>query len=214
MVISENYRKSHIDNKIYDTVVLSDIIELNNEKYFIISGYLFDHKETQQQNYLEEEYKNNTFFKRDISDEKSDIDAYYLIYNIDKNEFIENKSQFIKENKLFKNIRLDKTKCEKIEIAGQIAYKINTSKSEYVFINFNDETESYMVMKNTKNGYYPEHTFEFNNEYNNVILDRNIKHLQEMSNSLEGHNISQLVKDSCRIFRKIPIDKKREEDNL
>ena len=214
MIISENYRKSHMDNKIYDTVVLSDIIELNNEKYFILSGYLFDYKETQQQTNLEEEYKNNTFFKRDISDEKSDIDAYYLIYNIDKNEFVKNKSQFIKENELFKKIRLDRTKCEQIEIAGEIAYKINASKSEYIFINIANETDSYMVMRNTKNGYYPEHTFEFNNEYNNVILDKNIKNLQEMSNMLEGNNINQLVKDSCKIFREVPIDKKIEEDNI
>lgn len=214
MIISENYKKSHIDNKIYDTVVLSDIIELNNEKYFILSGYLFDYKEIQQQTNLEEEYKNNTFFKRDIGNEKSDIDAYYLIYNIDKNEFVKNKSQFIKENELFKKIRLDRTKCEQIEIAGETAYKINTSKSEYVFINIANETDSYMVMRNTKHGYYPEHTFEFNNEYNNVILDKNIKNLQEMSKMLEGNNINQLVKDSCKIFRDVPIDKKIEEDNI
>jgi hypothetical protein len=71
-----------------------------------------------------------------------------------------------------------------------------------------------MVMRNTKHGYYPEHTFEFNNEYNNVILDKNIKNLQEMSKMLEGNNINQLVKDSCKIFREVPIDKKIEEDNI
>ena len=213
MIISEEYKKSRIDNKIYDTVVLSDIIELNNEKYFILSGYLFDYKETEQQAIIEEKYKNDTYFKRNIDNEKSDIDAYYLIYNIDKNEFIKNKSQFIKENDLFKNIRLDRTKCEKIEVVGETAYKVEANKSEYLIIKIDDEIESYILMKNTKHGYSLEHTIEFNNEYNSVVIDKNIKDLQEKSNSLEKNNISQLIKNACKIFRKIPIDNKIEEEN-
>ena len=35
MILFENYNKTKIDNRVYDTVMLADIVELNKEKYFI-----------------------------------------------------------------------------------------------------------------------------------------------------------------------------------
>ena len=213
MIISEKYQKSKIEDKIYDTVILADIIELNNEKYFIISGYLFNNQKTEQTNHIEEEYKNDTFFKIDINDEESDIDAYYLIYNIDKDEFIKQKKQFIEQCQLFKNIRLDKTKLKNIEIGGQLAYLVNTNKKEYFFIETNDEISQYLILQNTKHGLYPKHIIEFNSEYNNVKIDNNIIEIKEMYNKFEQNNISQLVKNISRIIRKKAFENNKEEEN-
>lgn len=212
MIISEKYQKSIVEDKIYDTVILTDIIELNGEKHLILSGYLFNNKKIELTNHIEENYKNETFYKRDINEEKSDIDAYYLIYNIDKDEFIKQKSQFIKQNQIFKNIRLDKTKYESIEIGGQLAYLINTNNKEYYFIEINDKISQYLILQNTKHGLYPKHIIEFNSEYNNVIIDNNITELREMYNEYEQNSISQIIKDISKIIRK-KIENNKAEDN-
>lgn len=212
MIISEKYQKSIVEDKIYDTVILTDIIELNGEKHLILSGYLFNNKKIELTNHIEENYKNETFYKRDINEEKSDIDAYYLIYNIDKDEFIKQKNQFIKQNQIFKNIRLDKTKYESIEIGGQLAYLINTNNKEYYFIEINDKISQYLILQNTKHGLYPKHIIEFNSEYNNVIIDNNITELREMYNEYEQNNISQIIKDVSKIIRK-KIENNKAEDN-
>lgn len=212
MIISEKYQKSIVEDKIYDTVILTDIIELNGEKHLILSGYLFNNKKIELTNHIEENYKNETFYKRDINDEKSDIDAYYLIYNIDKDEFIKQKSQFIKQNQIFKNIRLDKTKYESIEIGGQLAYLINTNNKEYYFIEINDKISQYLILQNTKHGLYPKHIIEFNSEYNNVLIDKNITELREMYNEYEQNSISQIIKDIGKIIRK-KIENNKAEDN-
>lgn len=212
MIISEKYQKSIVEDKIYDTVILTDIIELNGEKHLILSGYLFNNKKIELTNHIEENYKNETFYKRDINEEKSDIDAYYLIYNIDKDEFIKQKSQFIKQNQIFKNIRLDKTKYESIEIGGQLAYIINTNNKEYYFIEINDKISQYLILQNTKHGLYPKHIIEFNSEYNNVLIDKNITELREMYNEYEQNSISQIIKDISKIIRK-KIENNKAEDN-
>ena len=44
MVLSEKYDKTIINDRIYDTVLLADLVEIQGEKYIISSGYLFNSK--------------------------------------------------------------------------------------------------------------------------------------------------------------------------
>ncbi len=212
MILFEKYNKSVIDNKIYDTVMLADIVELNKENYFILSGYLFDNKDFENGVILDKEYKEDTFFKRNMQDEKSDIDAYYIIYNIDKKEVVKNKKQFIQDNTLSKNIRLDKTKCDKILIGGETAYKLKTNKSEYVFIDVKDNSNSYLIMKNTNNGLYPENMIRFNKENTKAEITDDIKSLQEMVKELENVNLLKCGNSAIKFIDSIVKETNEEED--
>ena len=44
MLLSEKYDKTIINDRIYDTVLLADVVEIQGEKYLISSGYLLDSK--------------------------------------------------------------------------------------------------------------------------------------------------------------------------
>lgn len=211
MILFENYNKTKIDNRVYDTVMLADIVELNNVKYFILSGYLFNNTESKEESRLDEEYKNDTFFKRDIEDEKSDIDAYYLIYNIEKKAIVNNKKQFIQENMLNKNIRLDRTKCEEVTIGGEKAYKLKINNSQYVFIDVKDSSSSYLIMKETRNGWYPENMFQFNKDKNKAEISEDIKVLQDMINEIESNNFKKNGIDIIKFINNTKTEVKGEE---
>ena len=191
MILFENYNKTKIDNRVYDTVMLADIVELNKEKYFILSGYLFNNTESKEEARLDEEYKNDTFFKRNLEDDQSDIDAYYLIYNIEKQTIVNNKKQFIQENVLNKNIRLDRTKCEEVTIGGEKAYKIKINNSQYVFIDVKDNNSSYLILKEIGNRWYPEKMIQFNKDKNKAEISEDIKYLQDMVDEIEDNKFTQ-----------------------
>lgn len=201
MILSEKYDKTIIDNKIYDTVLLADIMELNNEKYFIVSGYLFNNKEIDDINSnIDKEYIKDTFFQRENS---SDLDAYYLIYNMDKKQIIKNKAKFIKENDLNKMIRLDRTKCEQVLIGKDIAYKINTNSEEYLFMEMNNEETPYILMKNGKEGLFAQNMITFNKEKNKVDIVDEFKYIERKVKELENINMAKLADDTNTFFKKI-----------
>ncbi len=202
MIISEKYKKTYIDNKIYHTVVLVDIIEIKGEKYIIITGYLFDPKETEKLVTIKEEYKESTFFKRNIEDEKSDIDAYYLIYNINKKQEIKDKKQFVIENSLEKLLQLDKTECKNIDIEQKKICVIKINNEEYMFLEIEDE---YLLMKNTENRLYVEKVIMFN-EYNNEI------ELLNMQEKNERPHIIKTINDISKFLVKIIANNKEIEE--
>lgn len=202
MIISEKYKKTYIDNKIYHTVVLVDIIEIKAEKYIIVTGYLFDPKETEKLVTIKEEYKESTFFKRNIEDEKSDIDAYYLIYNINKKQEIKDKKQFVIENSLEKLLQLDKTECKNIDIEQKKICVIKINNEEYMFLEIEDE---YLLMKNTENRLYVEKVIMFN-EYNNEI------ELLNMQEKNERPHIIKTINDISKFLVKIIANNKEIEE--
>ena len=202
MIISEKYKKTYIDNKIYHTVVLVDIIEIKGEKYIIITGYLFDPKETEKLVTIKEEYKESTFFKRNIEDEKSDIDAYYLIYDINKKQEIKDKKQFVIENSLEKLLQLDKTECKNIDIEQKKICVIKINNEEYMFLEIEDE---YLLMKNTENRLYVEKVIMFN-EYNNEI------ELLNMQEKNERPHIIKTINDISKFLVKIIANNKEIEE--
>lgn len=202
MIISEKYKKTYIDNKIYHTVVLVDIIEIKGEKYIIITGYLFDPKETEKLVTIKEEYKESTFFKRNIEDEKSDIDAYYLIYNINKKQEIKDKKQFVIENSLEKLLQLDKTECKNIDIEQKKICVIKINNEEYMFLEIEDE---YLLMKNTENRLYVEKVIMFN-EYNNEI------ELLNMQEKNGRPHIIKTINDISKFLVKIIANNKEIEE--
>lgn len=210
MVLSEKYDKTIINDRIYDTVLLVDVVEIQGEKYLISSGYLFDSKKidsnTQQ---IEEKYANDTFFKRE---KDSDIDAYYLIYNMDKKETIENKKQFIEENNLEKALKLDKTKCEKVEIGKDFGYKINTNNEEYIFMEMQDESTPYLLMKNDKNGLFAENMITFNTQKNKADITNGFKYIEEKTKEMERVNIFKLANDTNTFFKKIVLNNEAKEE--
>lgn len=206
MILSEKYDKTMLYNKIYDTVLLADIIELNNEMYFIVSGYLFNSKESDDiSSKINEEYINDTFFSRDNT---SDLDAYYLIYNMDTKQIINNKSKFIQENDLNKIIRLDKTKCEQVNIGKDVAYKINTNNEEYLFMEFNNEELPYILMKNGEDGLCTQNMITFNKEKNKVDIVDEFKYMKQKVKELESINITKLANDTNKFYKKIVINNK------
>lgn len=210
MVLSEKYDKTIINDRIYDTVLLVDVVEIQGEKYLISSGYLFDSKRldsnTQQ---IEEKYANDTFFKRE---KDSDIDAYYLIYNMDKKETIKNKKQFIEENNLEKALKLDKTKCEKVEIGKDFGYKINTNNEEYIFMEMQDESTPYLLMKNDKNGLFAENMITFNTQKNKADITNGFKYIEEKTKEMERVNIFKLANDTNTFFKKIVLNNEAKEE--
>lgn len=210
MVLSEKYDKTIINDRIYDTVLLVDVVEIQGEKYLISSGYLFDSKKidsnTQQ---IEEKYANDTFFKRE---KDSDIDAYYLIYNMDKKETIKNKKQFIEENNLGKALKLDRTKCEKVEIGKDFGYKINTNTEEYIFMEMQDESTPYLLMKNDKNGLFAENMITFNAEKNKADITNGFKYIEEKTKEMERVNIFKLANDTNTFFKKIVLNNGEKEE--
>lgn len=210
MVLSEKYDKTIINDRIYDTVLLVDVVEIQGEKYLISSGYLFDSKKldsnTQQ---IEEEYANDTFFKRE---KDSDIDAYYLIYNMDKKETIKNKKQFIEENNLGKALKLDRTKCEKVEIGNDFGYKINTNNEEYIFMEMQDESTPYLLMKNNKNGLFAENMITFNTQKNKADITNGFKYIEEKTKEMERVNIFKLANDTNTFFKKIVLNNEAKEE--
>ena len=210
MVLSEKYDKTIINDRIYDTVLLVDVVEIQGEKYLISSGYLFDSKKidsnTQQ---IEEKYANDTFFKRE---KDSDIDAYYLIYNMDKKETIKNKKQFIEENNLGKALKLDRTKCEKVEIGKDFGYKINTNTEEYIFMEMQDESTPYLLMKNDKNGLFAENMITFNAEKNKADITNGFKYIEEKTKEMERTNIFKLANDTNAFFKKIVLNNEAKEE--
>lgn len=212
MILFEKYSKSIIGKEVYNTVTLADVIDINNEKYFVVSGYLFDKKDANIESFVESDYIKDTFFKRNENDEKSDIDAYYLIYNIDKKQVVDNKSKFILENNLFKNIRLDRTRCEEIQIGGEVAYKVKAKNSEYVFVDVKDDKSSYLIMKDTKKGLYPENLISFNEAKNKVNMSDDILNLQKMVNQIEKNNLLKNVNSTIKFMEKSNIEKNKEEE--
>lgn len=204
MILSEKYDKTIIDNKIYDTVLLADVMDINNEKYFIVSGYLFNYKDIPyNSNNTDKDYIKDTFFQRENS---SDLDAYYLIYNLDKKEIIKNKSKFIEDNNLNKMIRLDKTKYEQVLIGKDIAYKINTNSEEYLFMEINNEETPYLLMKNGKEGLFAQNMIMFNKEKNKADVVDEFKYIQQKVNELERINIAKLANDTNMFFKKIVLN--------
>lgn len=210
MVLSEKYDKTIINDRIYDTVLLVDVVEIQGEKYLISSGYLFDSKKidsnTQQ---IEEKYANDTFFKRE---KDSDIDAYYLIYNMDKKETIKNKKQFIEENNLEKALKLDRTKCERVEIGKDFGYKINTNNEEYIFMEMQDESTPYLLMKNDKNGLFAENMITFNTQKNKADITNGFKYIEEKTKEMERVNIFKLANDTNTFFKKIVLNNEAKEE--
>lgn len=204
MILSEKYDKTKIYNKVYDTVLLADVMEIKKEKYFIVSGYLFNSKEIcSVDKNINKEYTKDTFFCRDNS---ADIDAYYLIYNMDKKQIIKNKGKFIQENDLNKMIRLDKTKCEQVMIGKDIAYKINTNNEEYLFMEMNNEETPYILMKNGKDGLFAENMITFNKDENKVEIVDEFKYIQQKVEEIENRNITKLAKDTNKFFKKIVLN--------
>lgn len=204
MILSEKYDKTIINNRIYDTVLLADVMELNGEKYFIVSGYLFNNKEIDGINSnTDEDYIKDTFFQRENS---SDLDAYYLIYNMDKKQIIKNKTKFIQENDLNKMIRLDRTKCEQVDLGQDIAYKINTNKEEYLFMEMNNEETLYVLMKNGEEGLFAQNMITFNKEKNKVDILDEFKYVEQKIKELESINMAKLAKDTNTFFKKIILN--------
>lgn len=214
MLLSEKYEKTIMNNKIYDTVLLADVVEIQGEKYFISSGYLFDSKKLDStEKTINEEYSKDTFFKRD-ENENSDIDAYYLIYNMDKKEVIKNKKQFIQENNLSKILKLDRTKCEQVKIGKDVAYKIDTNNEEYLFMEMNNEETPYLLMKNGKEGLFAENMIKFNEDKNRVQITNEFKEIEKKAEELEKINLAKLANDTNSFFKKIIIsNKEAKEEN-
>lgn len=173
MIVSEKYHKSIVNDKIYDTVLFADIMDIEQEKYFIVSGHLFNERKSKKILKFNEDDINNTFFNKS---ENADMDAYYLIYNLDKKKIIENRNKFIQDKNLNKMIRLDRTQCEKIKIGNEIAYKINTKQGEYIFIEMNEINMPYVLVNKDKGKIYEKLiTFdESNNKANLLDEDNNI----------------------------------------
>lgn len=211
MVLSEKYEKTIINNKIYDTVLLADVIKLNNEKYFIVSGYLFNNKKIDNSEKVDSTHIKDTFFKRS-EEENADIDAYYLIYNMDKKETIKNKRQFIEENNLSKMLKLDRTKCEQVEIGKDFGYKINTNTEEYIFMEMQDESTPYLLMKNDKNGLFAENMITFNAEKNKADITNGFKYIEEKTKEMERVNIFKLANDTNTFFKKIVLNNEAKEE--
>lgn len=210
MLLSEKYNKTIINDRIYDTVLLADVVQIQGEKYLISSGYLFDSKKINSNtNLMEQQYENDTFFKRDKT---SDIDAYYLIYNMDKKETIKNKRQFIKDNNLSQILKLDRTKCEKVEIGKEFGYKINTNSEEYIFIEMQDENTPYLLMKNYKNGLLAENMITFNTEKNKADITNGFEYIEEKVKEMERVNIFKLANDTNTFFKKIVFNNETEEE--
>lgn len=210
MVLSEKYDKTIINDRIYDTVLLVDVVEIQGEKYLISSGYLFDSKKLDSNiQQVEEKYANDTFFKRD---KDSDIDAYYLIYNMDKKETIKNKRQFIEENNLSKMLKLDRTKCEQVEIGKDIGYKINTNTEEYIFMEMQDESTPYLLMKNDRNGLFAENMITFNEQKNKADITNGFKYIEEKTKEMERVNIFKLANDTNTFFKKIVLNNEAKEE--
>lgn len=210
MVLSEKYDKTIINDRIYDTVLLVDVVEIQGEKYLISSGYLFDSKKLDSNiQQVEEKYANDTFFKRD---KDSDIDAYYLIYNMDKKETIKNKRQFIEENNLSKMLKLDRTKCEQVEIGKDIGYKINTNTEEYIFMEMQDESTPYLLMKNDRNGLFAENMITFNEQKNKADITNGFKYIEEKTKEIERANIFKLANDTNTFFKKIVLNNEAKEE--
>lgn len=211
MVLSEKYEKTIINDKIYDTVLLADVMELNNEKYFIVSGYLFNNKKIDNPERVDSTHIKDTFFKRS-EEENADIDAYYLIYNMDKKETIKNKKQFIEENNLSKVLKLDRTKCEQVEIGKDIGYKINTNTEEYIFMEMQDESTPYLLMKNDKNGLFAENMITFNEQKNKADITNGFKYIEEKTKEMERINIFKLANDTNTFFKKIVLNNEAKEE--
>lgn len=210
MVLSEKYDKTIINDRIYDTVLLVDVVEIQGEKYLISSGYLFDSKKLDSNiQQVEEKYANDTFFKRD---KDSDIDAYYLIYNMDKKETIKNKKQFIEENNLSKMLKLDRTKCEQVKIGKDFGYKINTNTEEYIFMEMQDESTPYLLMKNDKNGLFAENMITFNEQKNKADITNGFKYIEEKTKEIERANIFKLANDTNTFFKKIVLNNEAKEE--
>ena len=210
MLLSEKYDKTIINDRIYDTVLLADVVEIQGEKYLISSGYLFDSKKINSNTrHIEEKYVNDTFFKRDND---SDIDAYYLIYNMDKKEIIKNKKQFIEDNNLSKILKLDRTKCEKVEIGKEFGYKINTNNEEYIFVEMQDEVTPYLLMKNNKYGLFAQNLITFNKEKNKAEITNGFKYIEEKTKEMEKVNIFKLANDTNTFFKKIVFNNETEEE--
>lgn len=211
MVLSEKYDKTIINDRIYDTVLLADLVEIQGEKYIISSGYLFNSKKLDSNTQvIEEKYANDTFFKRAGN---TDIDAYYLIYNMEKKETVKNKKQFIEENNLSKVLKLDRTKCEKVEIGKDFGYKINTNNEEYIFMEMKDESTPYLLMKNDKNGLLAENMITFNTEKNKADITNGFKYIEEKARQMERVNIFKLANDTNTFFKKIVFNNETKEEN-
>lgn len=211
MVLSEKYEKTIINDKIYDTVLLADVINLNNEKYFIVSGYLFNNKKINNSEKVDSEHIKDTFFKRN-EEENADIDAYYLIYNMDKKETIKNKKQFIEENNLSKMLKLDRTKCEQVEIGKDFGYKINTNTEEYIFMEMQDKSTPYLLMKNDKKGLFAENMITFNEQKNKADITNGFKYIEEKTKEMERINIFKLANDTNTFFKKIVFNNEAKEE--
>lgn len=210
MLLSEKYDKTIINDRIYDTVLLADVVEIQGEKYLISSGYLFDSKKINSNtNLIEQKYINDTFFKRDKT---SDIDAYYLICNMDKKETIKNKKQFIEANNLNKILKLDRTKCEKVEIGKDFGYKINTISEEYIFMEMQDETAPYLLIKNDKNGLFAENMITFNTEKNKADITNGFNYIEEKTKEMERVNVFKLANDTNTFFKKIVLNNGTKEE--
>ena len=131
MILSEKYGKTVLEGNVYDTVMLADVIELNKEKYLITSGYLFNkRKEKTDGNNIDLQYYENTFFRRN-KEENSDIDAYYLIYNMDRKSEIKNKENLKvkKEKQLEKHLIIKQDKQQVSEKEKSTEEEIDTKKS-------------------------------------------------------------------------------------
>ena len=214
MILSEKYGKTVLEGNVYDTVMLADVIELNKEKYLITSGYLFNkRKEKTDGNNIDLQYYENTFFRRN-KEENSDIDAYYLIYNMDRKSDIKNKKEFIEKNCLNEILRLDKTKCEEIEIFQNDAYKIKTNKEEYIFVEMNDDETPYCLIKDSEEGLIIDSIIKYNEERNKVTIVNEYEKVQEEAERFEKKNILKTAKDMVNTIKKITINNKKIEEEF
>ena len=131
---------------------------------------------------------------------------------MDKKETIKNKKQFIEANNLSKILKLDRTKCEKVEIGKDFGYKINTNSEEYIFMEMQDETEPYLLMKNDKNGLFAENMITFNTEKNKADITNGFNYIEEKTKEMERVNVFKLANDTNTFFKKIVLNNGAEEE--
>ena len=96
---------------------------------------------------------------------------------------------------------------------GETAYKLKAKNSEYVFINVKDDRNSYLIMKDTKNGLYPENMIIFNEENTRAEMTEDVHKFQEMVEQVEKKHLLKNGITAIRFIENLGKKSKEKESS-